>query len=123
MNKIIVSINPRHVNNIINGSKRYEYRTRMASKDVNKLLIYETAPIKKVVAEVDVIEVLSLDPNTLWEQTKDYSGISKEFFDEYFKNRSAAYAYKLGKVKVYDEPKSLIEFGLRTAPQSFAYAK
>ena len=123
MNKIIVSINPRHVNNIINGSKRYEYRTRIASKGVNKLLIYETAPIKKVVAEVDVIEVLSLDPNILWEQTKDYSGISKKFFDEYFKNRSVAYAYKLGKVKVYDEPKSLIEFGLRTAPQSFAYAR
>lgn len=123
MNKIIVSINPRHVNNIINGSKRYEYRTRIASKDVNKLLIYETAPTKKVVAEVDVIEVLSLDPNILWEQTKDYSGISKKFFDEYFKNRSVAYAYKLGKVKVYDEPKSLIEFGLRTAPQSFAYAR
>ncbi len=123
MNKIIVSINPRYVNNIINGSKRYEYRTRIASKDVNKLLIYETAPIKKVVAEADVIEVLSLDPNTLWEQTKDYSGISKKFFGEYFKNRSVAYAYKLGKVKVYDEPKSLIEFGLRTAPQSFAYAR
>ena len=123
MNKIVVSINPRHVNNIIDGSKRYEYRTRIASKDVNKLLIYETAPIKKVVAEVDVIEVLSLDPNTLWEQTKDYSGISKKFFDEYFKNRSVAYAYKLGKAKVYDEPKSLIEFGLRTAPQSFAYAR
>lgn len=123
MNKIIVSINPRHVNNIINGSKRYEYRTRIASKDVNKLLIYETAPIKKVVAEVEIIEVLSLDPKTLWEETKDYSGISKEFFDEYFKNRSAAYAYKLGKVKVYDEPKSLIEFGLRTAPQSFAYTR
>lgn len=123
MSKIIVSINPRHVNNIINGSKRYEYRTRIASKDVNKLLIYETAPIKKVVEEVDVIEVLSLDPKTLWEQTKYYSGISKEFFDEYFKNRSVAYAYKLGKVKVYDEPKSLIEFGLRAAPQSFAYAR
>lgn len=123
MNKIIVSINPRHVNNIINGSKRYEYRTRIASKDVNKLLIYETTPIKMVVAEVDVIEILSLDPNTLWEQTKEYSGISKELFDEYFKNRSVAYAYKLGIVKVYDEPKSLIEFGLMAAPQSFAYTR
>lgn len=123
MKKIIISINPEHVNNIINGTKRYEYRTKAAKKDVNKLIIYETMPIKKIVAEVDVIEVLSLDPNILWEQTKDYSGISKEFFDEYFRNRSVAYAYKLGKVKVYDEPKSLIEFGLRTAPQSFAYAR
>lgn len=123
MKKIIISINHEHVNNIINGTKRYEYRTKAAKKDVNKLIIYETMPIKKVVAEAEIVEVLSLDPNTLWEQTKDYSGISKEFFDEYFKNRSVAYAYKLGKVKVYDEPKSLIEFGLRAAPQSFAYAK
>lgn len=123
MKKIIISINPEHVNNIINGTKRYEYRTRAARKDVNKLIIYETMPIKKIVGEAEIVEVLSLDPNILWEQTKDYSGISKEFFDEYFKNRSVAYAYKLGKVKVYDEPKSLIEFGLRTAPQSFAYAR
>lgn len=123
MKKIIISINPEHVNNIINGTKRYEYRTRAARKDVNKLIIYETMPIKKIVGEAEIVEVLSLDPNTLWEQTKDYSGISKKFFDEYFKNRSVAYAYKLGKVKVYDEPKSLIEFGLMTAPQSFAYAR
>lgn len=48
MNRIIVSINPRYVNNIINGSKRYEYRTRIASKDVNKLLIYETLLLKRL---------------------------------------------------------------------------
>ena len=57
------------------------------------------------------------------EKTKEYSGITKNFFDEYFKDRKVAYAYKLGKIKVYDEPKALTEFGLRAAPQSFAYAK
>ncbi len=123
MGKIIISINPEHVNRIINGTKKYEYRTKAAKKDVNKLIIYETMPVKKVVAEAEIVEVLALDPNALWEETKDYSGITKKFFDEYFKNRKVAYAYKLGKIKVYDEPKSLNEFGLRTAPQSFAYAK
>lgn len=123
MKKIIISINPEHVNRIINGTKKYEYRTKAAKKDVNKLIIYETMPVKKVVAEAEIVEVLALDPNALWEETKDYSGITKKFFDEYFKNRKVAYAYKLGKIKVYDEPKSLNEFGLRTAPQSFAYAK
>lgn len=57
------------------------------------------------------------------EKTKEYSGITKNFFGEYFKDRKVAYAYKLGKIKVYDEPKTLTEFGLRVAPQSFAYAK
>lgn len=123
MKKIIISINPEHVNNIINGTKKYEYRTKAAKKDVNKLIIYETMPIKKVVAEAEIIEVLALDPNDLWKETKEYSGITKKFFDEYFYNRKIAYAYKLGKIKVYDEPKALADFGLKSAPQSFAYAK
>lgn len=123
MKKIIISINPKHVNNIINGTKKYEYRTKAAKKDVNKLIIYETTPIKKIVAEAEIIEVLALDPTTLWKETKSYSGITKSYFDKYFKNRKIAYAYKLGNIKVYDEPKALADFGLKAAPQSFAYAK
>ena len=123
MRKIIISINPEHVDNIIKGTKKYEYRTKVAKKDINKLIIYETMPIKKVVAEAEIIEVLALEPNALREETKEFSGITKNFFDDYFKNRKVAYAYKLGTIKVYDEPKPLTEFGLKTAPQSFVYAK
>ena len=43
MNKIVMSINPEHVNNIINGTKKYEYRTKAAKKDINRLIIYETS--------------------------------------------------------------------------------
>ena len=119
--KIIISINPQHVKNIINGSKKYEYRTKAAKSDVNKILIYETVPVKKVVAEVEILEVIMLPPEELRNQTKLFSGITKEFFDEYFKEREVAYAYKLGKVKVFDKPKELIEFGIKSAPQSFVY--
>ncbi|MDY3761630.1 MAG: ASCH domain-containing protein [Candidatus Onthovivens sp.] len=119
--KIIISINPQHVKNIINGSKKYEYRTKAAKSDVNKILIYETVPVKKVVAEVEILEVMMLPPEELRNQTKLFSGITKEFFDEYFKEREIAYAYKLGKVKVFDKPKELIEFGIKSAPQSFVY--
>lgn len=123
MKKIVIAIHPEHVNNIINGTKKYEYRTKAARKDIHRLIIYETMPIKKVVAEAEILEVLALEPNKLWEETKEYSGITKGYFDDYFKNRKIAYAYKLGKIKVYDEPKALTEFGLKKAPQSFAYTK
>ena len=33
------------------------------------------------------------------EKTREYSGITKNFFDEYFKDRKVAYTYKLGKSK------------------------
>ena len=115
MKNIVISINPEHV------KKKYEDRTRAAKSDVNKIIIYETTPIKKVVAEAEIIEVLAMDPEDLWEQTSEYSGITKSFFDSYFNNRDIAYAYKIGKVKKYDEPKTLQEFGLKSAPQSFAY--
>ena len=123
MRKIIVSIHPEHVKNIINGTKKFEYRTKVAKSDVKKIIIYETAPIKKVVAEAEIIEVLMMKPEDLWEETKEQSGISKSFFDSYFENRDVAYAYKLGEVKVYEQPKTLEEFGLRCGPQSFAYVR
>ena len=123
MRKILVSIHPEHVKNIINGTKKFEYRTKAAKSDVKKIIIYETAPIKKVVAEAEIIEVLRMKPENLWEETKKQSGITKSFFDSYFENRDVAYAYRLGKVKVYKESKTLEEFGLRCAPQSFAYVR
>ena len=121
MKKIILSINPEHVKNIINGTKKFEYRTKVAKSNVKKIIIYETTPIKKVVAEVEMVEVLMMKPDDLWDETKEQSGITKSFFDSYFENRNVAYAYRLGKVKVYKEPKKLEEFGLKCAPRSFAY--
>ncbi len=119
--KILISINPKHVDNIIKGIKKYEYRKIAAKQDISSIIIYETTPIKRVVAEAEIIDVLEFPPEELWEITKQESGISKKFFDQYFKNRDLAYAYKLGEIKVYDEPRLLIEFGIKVAPQSFVY--
>lgn len=121
--KIVISINPQYVEKIISGEKRFEYRTKAAKNDINKIIIYETKPIKKIVAEVEILDVVVASPDELWNETKEYSGISRLFFDDYFKGRKVAYAYKLGRVKVYEQPKSLLDFGLKTAPQSFAYVE
>ena len=78
-------------------------------------------PQSKIVAEAEIAEVLMLPPEELWNITKDGSGISKEFFDAYFKDRQIAHAYKLGKIKVFDTPKTLLDYGVKAAPQSFVY--
>lgn len=119
--RILISINPEHVENIINGIKKYEYRKIAAKQDISSIIIYETTPIKRVVAEAEIEDVLMYSPSELWNRTKDASGISKEFFDKYFEGRDIAYAYKLCKIKVYDTPKTLMEFGIKAAPQSFVY--
>lgn len=119
--KIVISINPEYVDSILNGLKKFEYRTRAAKSDIEKIIIYETAPVKKIVAEAEIIEVLVMEPEKLWEKTKNKSGITKEFFNEYFKDRNLAYAYKLGKVIKYNEPKDLAFYGIKSAPQSYVY--
>lgn len=119
--KILISINPEHVKNIINGIKKYEYRKIAAKQDISSIIIYETTPVKRIVAEAEIIDVLMYSPEELWKLTKEEAGISKEFFDEYFEGKEIAYAYKLGKIKVYDEPKTLLEYGIKAAPQSFVY--
>lgn len=119
--KILISINPEHVQNIIAGIKKYEYRKIAAKHDISSIIIYETTPIKRIVAEAEIVDVLELPPEELWEQTKNESGISKAFFDRYFANKEVAFAYKLGKIKVYDTPKTLMDYGIKAAPQSFVY--
>ena len=121
MKRILISINPEHVENIINGKKKYEYRKIAAKQDVSSIIIYETTPIKRIVAEAEITEVIMLPPEQLWQETKQSAGITKGFFDEYFQGRQMAYAYKLGKITVYKEPKRLIDFGVKSAPQSFIY--
>lgn len=121
MKKILLSINPEYVERILNKTKRFEYRTKVAKKEVKSILVYCTSPTKMVVAEVKIKSILCDTPNNLWERTKEFSGISKKFFDEYFKNREIAYAYELGEILEYKNPRPLKDFGIEFAPQSFMY--
>lgn len=121
MCKILLSINPEHVQNILSGIKLYEYRKVLSHKKIDKIVIYSTCPVKQVVGEVEVLDSLQMDKEQLWKITKQHSGITKKFYNEYFKGRKIAGAYKLGKVVVYDKPLSLEDIGIKNAPQSYMY--
>lgn len=121
MCKILLSINPEHVTNIINKKKIYEFRKTKCKKKIDKIVIYATSPISKVVGEVEVLEIIEDLPENIWNITGDFSGISKEFFEKYYINSERAIAYKLGTVKEFEKPKLLQDFGINCAPQSFVY--
>ena len=121
MESILLSINPDYVEKIFAGSKKYEFRKRLANRTVDKILMYSTAPIMKVVGEVQVVETISASPTALWECTKKFAGISRDKYRKYFKSCKVAYAYQLGQVIRYDPPKELSEFNVSLPPQSFIY--
>lgn len=121
MCQMLLSINPKYVKSIILGEKQYEYRKFRCRDDVDKIIIYETAPVKKVVGEADIADIIVDDVLKVWDQTKEHSGIDKDFYDMYYRGKEKAFAYQLKNVISYDEPKSLEDIGVRYAPQSYCY--
>lgn len=116
-----MSIKPEYAHGIISGKKEYEFRKKACKRNVEKIYIYSTVPEQKVVGEAEVESVLVESPAKLWKLTKDKAGIDKEFFDSYYENRKEAVAYKLVNVVEYKKPKTLLELGVKTAPQSYQY--
>jgi predicted transcriptional regulator len=121
MCKILLSINPEHVENILNGTKQFEFRRIRCKADVGKIVIYATRPIMRVVAEVDVDGVIEGNLDEVWKCTKKFSGINRAFYDKYYSGKNRAIAYKLRKVRKYKKQKLLSDYGLRAAPQGFVY--
>ena len=121
MCKMLLSINPEHVENILQGSKTYEFRKILCKRKIDKIVIYATYPVKLIVGEVEVLDIIDMDKEKLWKMTEKKSGITKDFFDQYYEGRDTAVAYKLGEVLRYDKPQSLDKIGVKMAPQSYMY--
>ena len=116
-----MSINPIHVEKILSGIKKYEYRKIKCKQTIDTIVIYSTYPVMRVVGEVSVNAVLEDPPKALWDKTKDGAGIDYSFFKSYYNGYNKAIAYSLGDVVKYEHSKKLIEYGLKAAPQSFVY--
>lgn len=121
MSQMLLSIKPQYVKEILSGNKKYEFRKFRCRDEIDTIIIYATSPIKEVVGEVSLIQIIEGDVEHVWNQTSPYGGVLKEDYQEYYKARDVAIAYQLGEVTRYDKPKKLLDFGLTYAPQSYAY--
>ena len=121
MCKILMSIKPEYSEKIFSGNKKYEFRRKISKLQVDRIVVYSSSPEKKVIGEVEVMNVVSKPINELWELTKKFAGISFKDFKEYFSGCDVAYAYELGKTTKYKKPKKLLDFNITFSPQSYVY--
>jgi predicted transcriptional regulator len=118
----VFSIRPESVAGIFDGSKRFEYRTRCPDLELDEtILIYETAPMSRIVGSATVCRVWGQTPETMWKLTHRFAGIDADAFAAYFAGRSMAYALGLVNVRRLPVP-LLLPAGMR-APQSWARYK
>ena len=120
--KALLSIKPEFAEKIFSGEKGFEFRKATFSRDVSSIVLYVTAPVGKIVGEFKVVSILEDTPASLWEQTRDQAGISKQFFFTYFKGRKKAFAIELGSPHKYEEAIDPYRLGNKfVPPQSFRY--
>ncbi len=121
MSRMLLSIKPEYVNKIITGKKKYEFRKFHCRDGIDTIVIYATAPMKKVIGEVALLNIIEGDVEYVWHETRGFGGILKKDYKAYYKKREVAIAYHLGEVTLYNEPMGLKDLGFDYVPQSFAY--
>ena len=119
---VILSIKPCFCASIFKGLKLYEYRKKVFKhSDVDKVYVYASKPISKIVGYFTIKRIISDTPSMIWSQTHEHGGITKKQFHEYFQGHSVAHAIEIDEVVKINpiNPKEVIK-GF-TAPQNYCY--
>jgi predicted transcriptional regulator len=120
--KVLLSIKPEFAYKIFDGSKRFEFRKVIfKNPKIKTVIVYASSPVQQVIGEFEIETILSHDPKSIWKMTKNHSGITEDFFYEYFSNKEIAHAIKIKKTKRYKKPLCIREDFDAIPPQSYCY--
>ena len=98
---LLISIKPQHAKKIFKGEKTVELR-KSAPTRANKgsyLLIYVTSPIKELWGICKIENIIKEKPDILWKNIGKQTGISKQEFQEYYKENNNAYGIELKEIR------------------------
>ena len=120
--KVVLSIKPEFANKIFDGTKKFEFRKAIfKNENIKTILVYSSSPVQKVIGEFQIDRIFNDDLATLWELTKEYSGITEDYFYKYFAHREKGFAIQIKSKTKYTNPKCLrADYNLHP-PQSFTY--
>jgi len=120
--KVLLSIKPEFAEMIFAGTKKFEFRRSVfRNPEVKTVVVYATAPIKRVIGEFEIEKIINDELEALWQQTRSYAGIDKKYFLDYFSDMENGYAIKIKKTRKYKKSLCLRKDFKTTPPQSFMY--
>lgn len=120
--KVLMSIKPEYAFKIFEKEKEFEFRKAIfKDPNVTTIVVYASSPVQMVIGEFQIEEILSNTPEKLWRKTKSKSGITEDFFFEYFADRDIAHAIKIKSTKKYRNPLCIRKYYNATPPQSYIY--
>lgn len=161
MRTIILAIKPKYANMILNGEKTIEFRRKFPKAPLEKVLIYASAPISKIIGEFIPHSGLTLnykltaegdgmgldmywcrfkhekygDSKIVMKPTEEAvaqvdKNINNSLSDSnfYMKYLKESIEQQMEGIFIhnpirYDTPKTLSDYGIKTAPQNYIYLK
>jgi type I restriction enzyme S subunit len=120
---VLLSIKPKYVKSILSGDKRYEFRkTIFRNRGINRIFIYSSSPVKKIVGSFEVGEILEDHPVDLWVRVREDAGIDDRDFFSYFAGKSRGFAIEIRNLRKFSTPIDPWEMmpGF-VPPQSYCY--
>lgn len=120
--RILLSIKPEYVEQIERHTKLFEFRKRKFKNVPSEILIYASAPVKKIVGIIQVRDIIEDTPIALWSRCKQNAGIKEKAFFEYFKGKNQGIAIVIKDYIKFESPVDpyKVNSGF-TPPQSYAY--
>ena len=117
-----MSIKPEFAFKIFDGTKKFEFRRSIfKNPGIKRIIVYASSPVQKIIGEFEIEDILDFDIETLWQETSQASGISREYFFQYFDGKDQGYAIKIKRTKRYKKEYCIKETYNKIPPQSFIY--
>jgi len=109
--KLLISITPEFVQEIFSGAKKIELRKRRPKflQPGDRVLVYASPPSQTLAGELIIKNIVEGTPQELWDRISAVSGVSKEFFDYYYKDHSTAVGLIIDRAVEYTNKISLDE--------------
>jgi predicted transcriptional regulator len=120
---VILSIKPKYAEALLSGKKTCEFRKNSFSNGIKTVIIYESAPVSKIVGWFTIKKQFIGKPSYIWRMHSKKGGISKKEFDDYYNGSTTAVCLEIDKIKRIKPPIDPFELSEEfIAPQSYRYA-
>lgn len=108
--QLLISLEERHANNILAGTKKVELRRRTMHISPGSIVwFYVKKPIAAIVGYAEVGPCESATPTSIWKKLGPVSGLERKEFMTYFEGLETAFAINLLKPQKLDKAISLTE--------------
>jgi len=119
---VLLPIKPHYARQIMEGTKRVEFRRRPFARVPEWVVVYASAPEKRVLGCFSVRGVDECSTEGLWQRYEHVGGIDRADFIAYYMGRDRGVALLIDEVHPLDDPVELREIGDGLLPpQSYRY--